>query len=185
MSERLRLFVALDLPAGVRAQLAGWCQLAAAPGVRRIVAENLHVTLAFLGSRSAQDAAAIATGLEGLARDICPLETAGALWLPPRGPGVLCVALADAPALTALHADVVAALGQAIGYEPDERPFRPHVTVGRIPRGTLRVPRKIDPPAPQLHFEASALTLYRSSPAPGGARYEPLATRRLLGADTS
>jgi 2'-5' RNA ligase len=93
VSERLRLFVALDLPARVRSALAAWCECAAPEGVRRVPAANLHLTLAFLGSRSAQDASLVAGLLPALARDVGTLETAGALWLPPRRPGVLAVAL--------------------------------------------------------------------------------------------
>lgn len=181
MSDRLRLFVALDLPPAVRARLAVWCEEAADPVLRRVAAENLHLTLAFLGSRSARDAADIATGLAELAGEVCPLETAGALWLPPRGPGVLTVALRTNPALAAVQANVVAALAAAVGYEPDRRPFRPHVTVGRVPRGTWGVSRHLEAPVPPLAFEASEITLYQSTPAPGGARYEPLASCRLLG----
>ena len=93
---------------------------------------------------------------------------------------MLAVALRTDSALAAVQANVVAALAQAIGYEPDRRPFRPHVTVGRVPRGTWGVSRELEAPVPQLVFEASAITLYQSTPAPGGARYEPLASCRLL-----
>jgi hypothetical protein len=70
----VRLFVALDLPADARLALAGWAATAAPARVRPEAEHALHVTLAFLGERDR-------------------LHTAGALWLPPRRPGVLAVGL--------------------------------------------------------------------------------------------
>jgi 2'-5' RNA ligase len=175
VSERLRLFVAIDLPGEVRSGLAAWCDRVAPDGVRRVPADNLHVTLAFLGSRSQDDALLVTSLLPELARDVGQLETAGALWLPPRRPGVLTVALRGGPALAALQADLVAALGSAVGFEPERRRFRPHVTVGRVPRGSRLAAGELDPPAPALAFASPALTLYRSHTDGRGARYEPLA----------
>jgi 2'-5' RNA ligase len=173
-TERLRLFVALDVPADVRADLAEWCDRAAPEGVRRVPPSNLHLTLAFLGSCYWQDAEAVSDLLPGLARDAGTLATAGALWLPPRRPGVLTVALRATPELTALQSDLVAALAGAMDFEPEQRPFRPHVTVGRVRRGTrVDVRRELHPPS--LDFEPGPLTLYRSRTGPGGSRYEPLA----------
>jgi len=177
VSDRLRLFVGLDLPVEVRESLAGWCDRVAPEGVRRVPAGNLHVTLAFLGSRSWPDVDAVAELLPRLPGDIGTLETGGALWLPPRRPGVLTVALRDSLDLATLHASTVAALSFAIDFEPEARPFRPHVTVGRVRRGT-RVAPSVDPPA--LAFSPEALTLYRSHTRAAGTRYEALARRMLL-----
>jgi 2'-5' RNA ligase len=180
VSERLRLFVALELPSEVRSALAAWCELAAPGGVRRVPAANLHLTLAFLGSRSPADAALVAAQLAGPAPDVGMLATAGALWLPPRRPGVLAVALrAGGTGLAELRAELVAELAASIGFEPERRPFRPHVTVGRVPRATRLAASELDPPAPELAFASPALTLYRSHAGGRGARYEPLATRSL------
>jgi 2'-5' RNA ligase len=77
-----------------------------------------------------------------------------------------------------MQADLVAALAGAIGFEPERRPFRPHVTVGRVPRGNRLVVRELDPP-PALTFDPPALTLYRSHTGGRGARYEPLASCSL------
>ena len=171
----MRLFVALDLPADVRANLAAWADEAAPAAVRRVAAENLHVTLAFLGSRDADAAGMVGELLPRVARPLGVQRTAGALWLPPRRPGVLTVALAAADALVALQGDVVAALERAIGFEPERRAFRPHVTVGRVPRGTrIDTRRELRVKAPELTFRAPALTLYRSQTGRGGARYEAL-----------
>ena len=111
--------------------------------------------------------------LPELARDVGELETAGALWQTPRRPGVFTVALRDNLALTTLQADVVAALCAAIAFEPEARPFRPHVTVGRVRRGTRIAACTLHPPA--LAFEPGPLTLFRSHTGAGGTRYEPLA----------
>jgi 2'-5' RNA ligase len=176
----MRLFVALDLPADARAALAAWADVAAAPDMRRVPAANLHVTLAFLGARGEDDAAAAGALLAGLARPLGTLRTAGALWLGPRRPHVLTVALGAQKDLSSLHADLVTGLAAAIGFEPEQRAFRPHVTVGRVPRGArIDMRRELDPPAPELAFDAGALTLYRSHTGAGGARYEPLSRADL------
>lgn len=176
----MRLFIALDLPEDVRTALAAWAAGAAPPGVRRVPVDNLHVTLAFLGTRTSDEAAAAGALLPSLARPLEELRTAGALWLPPRRPGVLSVALESGAGLADLQAELVAALASAIGFAPERRPFRPHVTVARVPRGTRIDPRiELDPPAPALGFGARALTLYRSDTSRGGARYERLSGAEL------
>jgi len=175
MSERLRLFVAVDLPRDVRGALAAWAARAAPDGVRLVPEENLHLTLAFLGSRSKAQAVAVGALLPGVAEPLGELRSAGALWLSPRRPTVLTVALSLTPQLQALRTAVSEALSTSVGYEPDRRRFRPHVTVGRVARG-MRISNAELPPAPALTFGADALTLYRSYPGPGGSRYEPLAS---------
>ncbi len=176
----MRLFVALDLPVDARAALVAWADAAAPPQVRRVPAANLHVTLAFLGARGEDEAAAAGGLLSGLARPLGPLRTAGALWLAPRRPHALTVALGAQEDLSSLHADLVAALAAVIGFEPEQRPFRPHVTVGRVPRAARIDARgELDPPVPELAFDAAALTLYRSHTGAGGARYEPLESAQL------
>lgn len=171
----MRLFVALDLPGDVRAALAAWADAAAPAAVRRVPAQSLHLTLAFLGTREEAEARAVGGLLAQAARPLPAQHAAGALWLPPRRPGVLTVALRPDDALAALQAGLVTALQVAIGFEPERRAFRPHVTVGRVRRGTrIDARRPLDPPAPALSFRAPGLTLYRSHTGAGGARYEPL-----------
>jgi 2'-5' RNA ligase len=171
----MRLFVALELPAAVRAALAAWAAAVAPVAMRRAPAENLHVTLAFLGARAPADAEAVGALLDELARPLGSLAVEGPLWLPPRRPGVLAVALGAGPALAELHAELVAALAGAIGFEPERRALRPHVTVARARRETRLRAVELAPPPPALRFEPEALVLYRSHTGAGGARYEALA----------
>src|SRR3954463_6284827 len=90
---KLRLFVALDLPAPARAALAAFRAAAADPAVWRPVPdEALHLTLAFLGHRPAEDAGRPA---ENLAAAAPPAPGA-----PGRPPEPLAAAPAAAPRLT-------------------------------------------------------------------------------------
>jgi 2'-5' RNA ligase len=174
-----RLFVALALPDDVRAALADY-GAAADPEVWRAVPEaSLHLTLAFLGARPPSDADAIAPLLQAEAGSPAPrLSLNDALLLPPRRARVLTVALDDADGtLAALQRRVAIAL-EALGvYTPERRPFRAHITVGRL-RPHAPPPRDA-PPAPEAAFTAVRLTLYRSLLHPKGARYEPLTSAML------
>lgn len=176
----MRLFVALDLPARVRAQVSGWAASAVGRDERlRLVREaSLHATLVFLGERPdpAPAAAALASALDPVP-EAPALSIDGPLWLSPRRPHVLTVALADpSGGLARIHGAVVDALVSEAGHAAEGRPFRPHVTVARI-RGRLRPFELATPPA--LTFHPPAVTLYRSVLGRGPASYEPLASVRL------
>jgi 2'-5' RNA ligase len=169
----MRLFVGLELPAGVRAALAAWGDAVASPLMRRTPADNLHVTLAFLGTRSAADVAGVGEVLEAVARPVGPLAVDGPLWLPRKRPGVLTVALRAGAELAELHGELLAGLTEAIGFEPERRPLKPHVTVARARRGEHLYATELPPP-PARTFAPEALVLYQSHTDAGGARYEAL-----------
>lgn len=171
----MALFVALDLPLPTRAALAAWTDTAAPPQLRRVPAANLRLTLVFLGTRSGEEAARVAEALVARERRrLGLLHTAGALWLPPRRPGVLAVALRDDPELSLFQHEFTTALDEAVGVAPDRHDFRPHVTVARVPRRT-RFERRLHAICPEFSFRPPTLTLYESLTGPDGAYYEPLA----------
>ena len=175
-ASKLRLFVALDLPAGARAALARFRDAAADPEVWRPLPESsFHVTLAFLGYRPAEDVETVTAVLGGLQpRAALRLALGEALLLPPRRARVLTVALADeGGALGVSQAELAAALAEAGLYEPELRRFRPHVTVARL-RSGARAPRALDAQPEALEFVAGRVSLYRSLLGRGGAVHEPL-----------
>lgn len=173
-----RLFVAADLPGEVAASLHGWAVEAfGGDGELRVIPEEaLHVTLCFIGPVGEAASAAIGEAMLGCARPARGLGVAGAAWLPAPGRARLAVVDLTDPseALSGLQAGVRDAMVDAAGYDPETRAFRPHVTVVRV-RGKTRVRGASIPPPPDLSFDASALTLYRSYTGRGGARYQPLA----------
>ena len=171
-----RLFAALELPAPVRDALGAFGRAAAADdfALRAVRDDALHVTLAFLGHRALDDIDPARDAVREVAAPVPDLALGDALWLAPRRPHVLTVEVADATgALLALQERVVAALVAAVGYEPDRRRFRPHVTVARVRRGAAPRQRGL-PDAPSASFAGEAVTLYRSWLGGGPARYEAL-----------
>jgi 2'-5' RNA ligase len=171
-----RLFAALELPAPVRAALGEFGRTAAGDdfALRAVRDDALHVTLAFLGHRSLDDIEPACEAVRSAAAAVESLSLGDALWLAPRRPHVLTVEVVDAEgALHALQERVVAALVDAIGYEPERRRFRPHVTVARVRRGAA--PRRGGlPDAPRASFAGEAVVLFRSWLGGGPARYEAM-----------
>jgi 2'-5' RNA ligase len=174
----VRLFAALELPGDARAALTSWAARVSArePAIRLVPTAALHVTLAFLGEQDEADADAIARAVLAEARPLGELAVTEAAWLPPHRPGVLVADLAeDGERLAALHAALDRAL--APWCEPEDRAYRPHVTVARIRRGERISARTVAAP-PRLRFVPTAIGLYRSYPS---SRYEPIARCPLAG----
>jgi 2'-5' RNA ligase len=191
-----RLFVAVDPPAAVCAELVLWARgvvTGLSPGVARgasrplrlLEAEALHLTLCFVGSRPVGEIEVIGSALERSAAPVGELCVGAPLWLPPRRPRTLAVEIHDrGGGLARLHDAVSDAIASAIGWEPERRRFRAHVTVARV-RGGAALRRGWAgkepglPATPRLRFVPSSVVLYRSWLSSAGATYEPLTTCTL------
>lgn len=189
-SPRARLFVALDLPEKTREGLVVWGRDALAdPALRPVAPESLHVTLAFLGHRPEAEIEAIATAVEESAAPAPWVELRDPEQRPPRGRARLYALPAISPGAEALQAGLQQRLVEAGFYEPEKRPFWPHVTVARVrpeARGSRRPAVVSEPPGsiPEELAEprnSVRMTLYRSVLQPSGARYVPLAQVKLPG----
>jgi 2'-5' RNA ligase len=182
--ERVRLFVALELPSRARSALDAWRvnALGSREDLRLVAAASLHVTLAFLGSRPADQLDSIEAAVANAARDrpAAPLQVDAVKPVPPRRPRLFAFDLVDADgAASAVQAAVSDALASGGFYKPEKRPFWPHVTFARVRRGARRVePIGVEPP---LAFTARHVTLYRSHLSARGARYEALERVELRG----
>jgi 2'-5' RNA ligase len=181
---KARLFVALDLPEPIVDALVAWRAPLVRDGdaLRPVPRASLHVTLAFLGWKEEASVAPLAELVEtcgGEAGGVAGLALGEPLWLPRRRPRVLAVALEDRHGqLGALQARLVEQLVAGGWYEREARPYLPHVTVARVRRGAA-MPTSEAPPLASPPFDGAAVVLYRSHLASAGARYEPLAVRRL------
>lgn len=185
---RIRAFVALDLPAAVRSGIEAWG--AAELGdeaLRPVPAENLHLTLCFLGHRPPGDIERTARIMTSVRPRPVPVTLRPEPVAKPRGRPGLFALDADSPTAIELQAELSRALSDAGLFEPDSRPFWPHLTIARVrtERGRRRKPRRVRtrpgelPPALVHTFDSVRIALYRSNLRPGGAHYEPLANLDL------
>ncbi len=165
-SERLRLFCALQLPSAVVSELAAW-EGRELHGGRPVEATNLHVTLAFLGSRPAGDVAVVR---EALARSVAgtgPIRLGVRGYRETRSVGMLV--LDDEKGRASELADRLHGKLEAAGvYVRESRPWLPHVTVVRFPERPRLRPR-----LPELGVVSpSDAAVYISRLRPGGAQYD-------------
>ena len=179
-----RLFVALDLPDRARRKIVAWQHDvfdAHERTLRLVSPEALHVTLVFLGHHPEDQIDAIGAAafsrLNGLTAPV--LSPLGVRAVPPRRARLFALDLADADERSAAVQAAVAEPLEAGGwYEPEKRPFWPHITVARV-RARERPPRLVvDPPATG-EFPAPDVVLYRSKLGRGGADYQALARMTL------
>lgn len=182
------MFIALDLPQMAIEDIATWGESELAdPALRRVEPGSLHVTLAFLGDRSLSDVEPIAEIIEWAATYPVLMELGGPVGRPTRGrPRMIALPVLGGP-VEKLEDTLGRILAFEGFYEPEKRPFWPHVTVARVRNegGGSRQPMQVEVPsgpAPTGRigwFGAVRISLYRSELQPRGARYVPLAQVEL------
>ncbi|HEX9241280.1 MAG TPA: RNA 2',3'-cyclic phosphodiesterase [Anaeromyxobacter sp.] len=189
-----RLFVALELPDPVRRRLAALAdELRRTAGrageeVRWVPPANVHLTLQFLGAVPEERVPAVEGALRDAAREARPLSLAvrGVGGFPnARRPRVLWAGLeGDLAPLAALVAALGARLAK-LGYAPEERPFSPHLTLGRAREGRgapglagALAGAAQEAPAP---WRATEVVLFESHLSPRGPRYEAIARMAFAG----
>ena len=159
------------------------------PALRPVAPESLHVTLAFLGYRPEKEVHRIAAVVAECGGPAPWLELRDPERLPPRGRPRIYALPALSPGSESLQAGLASGLAEAGFYEPEKRPFWPHVTVARVrpeSRGSRRPAVVSEPPGKLTERLTEAricrrMTLYRSVLQPMGARYVPLAQVQLPG----
>jgi 2'-5' RNA ligase len=176
-----RAFVAVELPAAVLDAVEQRTAGITVPG-RRATRDQWHLTLQFLGNRA--DVDAVTRALVGI--DVAPfgarLGCAGAFPRAARGT-VLWLGVTDGTEWLARLADAVMERTEPLGYERDERPYRPHLTLARC-RAPTDLRETIaalgdDPVGPA--WRVDAVTVFESRTQPDGARHAPRAVIPLPG----
>lgn len=185
MAEATRTFMALALPAAARAEAAGVAAaLRGNPGgadVRWVEPQNLHLTLRFFGDLDDGELARARTVVRELDRGFAARPTAwerlGAfpsasrvqvIWLGVRDPD---------RGIDRLAADVDQSLRRA-GFGPADKPFKSHVTLGRVRQGRRvaldRMSERLT--IPTTGFSIATIVLMKSTLTPHGPVYTPLET---------
>ena len=156
----MRLFVAAPLDSATREAVAGAIDrvrrlpVFRTASVRWIEPGNLHLTLQFLGETSPETAAAVVEAL-GAAAGRPPFRAAlgPAGLFPAHGPPrVLWLGIGAGGAELAALREAVGRRLSPLGWRPDGRPYRAHLTIGRLrparPAARRAPARKSSPAAP-------------------------------------
>lgn len=125
-----RLFVAIDLPEGVKRQLSSLCF--GVPGARWVPEEQIHLTLRFIGEVDGGVFRDIREVLADIRSEPFEIQIKGVGFFPPRKtPRVLWVGVEPHEKVALLRKRVESALVR-LGLEPERRKFSPHITLARL-----------------------------------------------------
>lgn len=167
----LRLFFALNCPPELADHICSWRDNQSLDG-RPVAKDNLHLTLAFLGS---QPAAAL-NGLKHLGSQLQgDAFTLHLDQLQTIGHGFLCLTPSQPPPPLLQLVERLRSGLSSLGVALDSRPFLPHVTLAR---GADTQPPW---PAPEVfEWRVDSVGLFRSENITGGVRYDELARWPLV-----
>ena len=179
----MRLFLAINLPSSIVTAIDHEVVAlrAAAPAVRWIPPEKWHLTVRFIGEQPLERVAAIREAIDAAtARHAdAPLSIRGVGAFPNfRRARIVWIGVAPDPRLEMLHHDIESAC-VALGMEHEGRPFRPHVTIARVPHGVDEAAlRALSRAARAVRYseviDVSSVDLMASELAPDGPRYRLL-----------
>ena len=194
--ELVRSFIAIELPADVRAGLASIeekLKVRRHSFVKWADPESIHLTLKFLGSVSGETIPEIVEAMSLVAQPVSPftLQIGGTGAFPNwQRPQIVWVGVGgEMGRLTTLQRELEAALSP-LGFPPESRPFSPHLTLGRLrERVTPEDRRRFGLWAQSVKFEASlsfevnAVRLMKSQLTSSGPIYSELALVKLKARD--
>ncbi len=164
-------------------------RLAAALGrsegsLRLVKPDQIHLTLLFLGQVPETRVPELVEAMNAELR-LPAFEVAfgGAGVFPPRGaPRVLWIGVtAGAASLVSLQRAIAGRIGR-LGIAFDDRPFHPHLTIGRWREARSSIRVKFPAAAQRVEVarvHVDGATLYRSHLSPAGAAYRALAHATL------
>lgn len=192
VSKRLcRCFIAVPLPEQMKTRLGrlqgrlGTCL----DQVRWVRPDNLHITLRFLGDQPEDSLEKLGNSMLSVGRlngafNVC-CHGIGA-YPSPRRSRVIWVGLQPDPRWVMLHQTLTRQI-EPCGIPPEQRPFSPHLTLGRVRRDPQDLRLALEPFADIDcgSLTIDRITLYESRLRPGGALHLPHTTTRLTGDDVS
>ena len=181
--EKLRTFLAFDLPAEVTRQIADIQRQLAGSGLQLkwVRPENVHLTVKFLGDIPKTDVDQVSAAAAAVTREAAPmnLRLKGLGVFPGmKRPRVLWAGLTgDTRRLIDFHQRLDESLAGA-GFPADKREFTAHLTIARLRQSIdpRRLAEAMEAAGqfPETDLPARQLTLYKSDLQPSGAVYTVL-----------
>jgi 2'-5' RNA ligase len=187
---QIRSFLAVELPVRILSEIDRIQERlrASRAHVRWVSVERIHLTLKFFGNIEEEQVTEISSIMEevGNRQRAFTLSVRGLGAFPStRNPRVVWLGLQGwEKELSSLHREIETRL-EEVGFLPEDRPFRPHLTVGRVKslkgRADLVDLMERDRDVDLGSFTVNKLVLFRSDLRPTGPIYTPLATREFAG----
>lgn len=148
--------------------------------------QNLHMTLVFLGNTDPRRVPEIGAIMRETAANAVPFELAlnGLSYFPPGKEARVLTARVDGDLghLKNLYHSLARGLSKA-GFAVQDRPFRPHLTIARVPsvKTASRLARIVESHSGMLQakFPVEEFVLFQSQLNSGGSIYTPLETVTL------
>jgi RNA 2',3'-cyclic 3'-phosphodiesterase len=174
----MRLFIALDIPADVRAGLTDYMERARtlAPDARWARVEGLHVTLKFIGNVDDAVVEQIKIVLKSAKAAPFDVKFTGVGFFPnPNAARVFWAGVDGSDPLPRLAATIDAAL-EKLGFPRETKPYHPHLTLARTSSRPLRELKSLlaEQPPQFGTMTAREFFLYQSQPQKGGSKYTKL-----------
>jgi 2'-5' RNA ligase len=172
---RQRLFFALWPDESVRKALDAAGQSVLGKRIKRVPADNLHITLAFAGSVSDEVAACLAEQAAGLRLPAFQLEIDCCdIWPRPR---IAWIGPAHTPPALMELVGALRVVFETCGLQAETRAYQPHVTLARK---ISRLPKDARLQNP-VCWSIRSFSLVESVTDPDGVRYQPRVHWRLEG----
>ncbi|MEA5078888.1 MAG: RNA 2',3'-cyclic phosphodiesterase [Anaerolineaceae bacterium] len=186
MNNPLRLFIAIELSIQIQQALVDLIhQISplADRSVRWVTQDHLHLTLKFLGDTPTTLLPGLNTVLAAVANAQRGFELSAqgcGVFPNPNRPRVLWAGVTCPPELSNLQKSLEMQL-MPLGYKPEDRPFSPHLTLGRVSDSADAEKMRIVVKALQEHQKSEfgsvniqKFTLFQSTLTPKGPLYTPL-----------
>jgi len=188
LAQTIRTFIAVDLPDSVRHAIRHYQEPLKDEGadIRWVRTESIHLTLKFLGEVPVDQKDEILKAAVQAVKSVQPFTVtlSGTGGFPDRkNPRVLWVGiLRGAQELTDLSIRLNNAL-IPLGFEMDKRPFKAHLTLGRVRsmRGVSSVIERMADPFESEPFKVNEINLFKSDLNPTGAVYTVLGCAKMEG----
>jgi 2'-5' RNA ligase len=188
----IRAFIAIETPKRIQGHLAGIIKdiklKTQSNIIRWVSAENIHITLKFLGEISSANLDLLTKMVqqEVSRYPAFKLQVGGIGAFPTLlRPRVIWIGIDAPPTLFSLQNGVESETVH-LGYTPEDRKFSPHLTIGRISHNassdeTHRIGQILSKfePGEFGSYPVDSVILFKSDLLPGGAVYTPLATMAL------
>lgn len=199
--DSFRTFIAIELPAGVRARIAQHIATLRQelPDVRASWSreDNLHLTLKFLGNVSVADIPRVSDAVASATKSVSSFELtfSGCGTFPPHGrPSVLWLGAGSSGILPAssaqpgpseldrLYSSIDNGLAE-VGFPHESRPFRPHLTIARLrqsqgARQLAELHKSLG--FPPIQLDVSEVVVFKSELLKDGAKHTAISRHGLV-----